>query len=74
MTTELTNKDMEKNIFGAIDKNEFDLLKTYFVFQQNVDILDENLMTPLQHACYKGNKEIVQFLLDQVSSNSIKID
>jgi ankyrin repeat protein len=33
----------------------------------NVDIYDENGMTPLQHAAYKGNKEIVQMLLDQVS-------
>jgi ankyrin repeat protein len=24
-------------------------------------------MTPLQHAAYKGNKEIVQMLLDRVS-------
>jgi ankyrin repeat protein len=26
-------------------------------------------MTPLQHACYKGNKEAVQLLLDLVSRN-----
>lgn len=56
----------EKEIFNAIDKNDVTLLKTLLVDKQDLNILDENLMTPLQHACYKGNLEMVQLLLDQV--------
>lgn len=59
--------ETEKRIFEAIDKNDVALLKTLLIGKQNVNILDENLMTPLQHAAYKGNKEIVQTLLDQVN-------
>jgi ankyrin repeat protein len=33
-----------------------------------MDILDEHGMTPLQHAAYKGNEQIVRWLLDRVSS------
>lgn len=56
----------EKEIFSAIEKNDVTLLKTLLVDKQDVNIFDENLMTPLQHACYKGNLEMVQLLLDQV--------
>lgn len=63
--------ETEKRIFEAIDKNDVSLLKTLLVGKQNVNILDENLMTPLQHAAYKGNKEIVQMLLDQVNKQII---
>uniref|UniRef100_A0A182YKR0 Uncharacterized protein n=1 Tax=Anopheles stephensi TaxID=30069 RepID=A0A182YKR0_ANOST len=34
-------------------------------YKSCVDFVDENGMTPLQHAAYKGNKEAVQLLLDQ---------
>jgi ankyrin repeat protein len=30
-------------------------------------------MTPLQHACYKGNKEALQLLLDRVSSSDFPL-
>lgn len=56
----------EKKIYQAIDKNDIALLKTLLSEIKNVNIVDENSMTPLQHAAYKGNKEIVQLLLDQV--------
>lgn len=58
--------DNEKLIFQAIDKNDITQLQTLLLDKQNVNIFDENNMTPLQHACYKGNKEVVQLLLDQV--------
>lgn len=58
-------EEQEKKIFEAVEKEDLTLLKMLLVDKQNVNIFDENLMTPLQHAAYKGNKEIVQLLLDQ---------
>lgn len=59
--------DIQKDIFDKITKNDVGGLK--FLLSQltsTVDFVDENGMTPLQHACYKGNVETVQMLLDQV--------
>lgn len=58
--------ETEKKLFEAIEKNDVVLLKTLITEVKSVNIVDENSMTPLQHAAYKGNKEIVQMLLDQV--------
>ncbi|XP_055606813.1 ankyrin repeat and MYND domain-containing protein 2 [Uranotaenia lowii] len=56
----------EKEIFDRISKNEISELKMVLAqFKQSVDFVDENGMTPLQHAAYKGNKDAVQMLLDQ---------
>lgn len=64
-TEDLT--DFEKEIFEKISKNEVCELKTLLAQKKiKMDFVDENGMSPLQHACYKGNKEIVQLLLDQV--------
>ncbi|XP_043671149.1 ankyrin repeat and MYND domain-containing protein 2 [Vespula pensylvanica] len=58
--------DLQKEIFDKIDKNEVSEIKTLLSMNKiKVDFVDENGMSPLQHACYKGNKEIVQMLLDQ---------
>ncbi|XP_059620017.1 ankyrin repeat and MYND domain-containing protein 2 [Phlebotomus argentipes] len=58
--------DLEKDIFDRISKNEVTELKTLLLeLKSGVDFVDENGMTPLQHACYKGNKEIVQMFLDR---------
>lgn len=65
MTPKELNED-DKKVFQAIDKNDVSLLKAALVNKQNVNILNENLITPLQHASYRGNKEMVQTLLDQV--------
>lgn len=60
--------EVEKDIFAKIANNDVNGLKNIIVQQKiEVDIYDENGMTPLQHAAYKGNKEIVQMLLDRVS-------
>lgn len=32
----------------------------------SIDEADEHGMSPLMHACYRGGREIVQLLLDQV--------
>lgn len=66
--SELSRAEWE--IFNAIEKNDVAALKALLVDNQNVNILDENRMTPLQHACYKGNLEMVQLLLDQVTPSS----
>ncbi|KYN07474.1 PREDICTED: ankyrin repeat and MYND domain-containing protein 2 [Cyphomyrmex costatus] len=55
----------EQEIFQRISKNEVSELKTLLAQEKiKMDFIDENGMNPLQHACYKGNKEIVQLLLD----------
>jgi ankyrin repeat protein len=60
--------EIEKDIFAKIANNDANGLKNSLLQQKTkVDIYDENGMTPLQHASYKGNKEIVQMLLDQAS-------
>ena len=60
--------EVEKDIFAKIANNDVNGLKNTLVQQKiEVDIYDENGMTPLQHAAYKGNKEIVQMLIDRVS-------
>jgi len=59
--------DLQKDIFAKISKNEARELKRLLAKKKiKMDFVDENGMSPLQHACYKGNKEIVQILLDQV--------
>lgn len=56
----------QQQIFDRISKNEVSELKLVLgQFRAGVDFVDENGMTPLQHAAYKGNKEAVQLLLDQ---------
>ena len=64
--------EIEKDIYDRIAKNDVNGLKNILLQHKiKVDIFDENGMTPLQHAAYKGNKEIVQMLLDQVMSQII---
>lgn len=60
---------LQREIFTKISNNQVDDLKTLLATNRiKVDFVDENGMSSLQHACYKGNKEIVQMLLDQVRS------
>lgn len=59
--------DVQKSIIESIPKGDVGELKTLLTqLQGTADFVDENGMTPLQHACYKGNTELVQILLDQV--------
>ncbi|XP_072744431.1 ankyrin repeat and MYND domain-containing protein 2 isoform X2 [Anoplolepis gracilipes] len=58
--------DLQREIFTRISQNEVSELKTLLAQNKiKIDFVDENGMSPLQHACYKGNKEIVQMILDQ---------
>ncbi|CAG9864028.1 unnamed protein product [Phyllotreta striolata] len=63
--SETNLSETEKQIFKAIETSDAVLLKTLLADAKNVNIIDENSMTPLQHAAYKGNKDLVQALLDQ---------
>ncbi|XP_011307363.1 ankyrin repeat and MYND domain-containing protein 2 [Fopius arisanus] len=58
--------DIQREIFSKVEKNEATELKSLLASNKlKIDFVDENGMSPLQHACYKGNKEITQMLLDQ---------
>lgn len=57
----------ERTIFDAIGVNDFiDFKNILAQHKGTVDFFDENGMTALQHAAYKGNKDMVQLLLDRV--------
>ncbi|CAK1581604.1 unnamed protein product [Parnassius mnemosyne] len=56
----------EKTIFNAIAQGDLDEFNNILSHHKgSVDLFDENGMTALQHAAYKGNKEMVQLLLDR---------
>jgi len=58
--------DLQKDIFDSISKNDLPRLKLNLIeLKTSIDYYDDNGMTPLQHACYKGNKEAVQICLDR---------
>ncbi|KAI5641662.1 ankyrin repeats (many copies) domain-containing protein [Phthorimaea operculella] len=60
------NSNMEKNIFDAIAQGDLaDFKNILGQITGSVDLYDENGMTALQHAAYKGNKDMVQLLLDR---------
>lgn len=67
MAIEVNLTQTQMGIIGAIGDNDLGKLKEYLVqLQTPVDFFDENGMTPMQHACYKGNIDFVQLILDQV--------
>lgn len=68
MSNDENLNDLRIEIFEKISNNKTEDLKAILAANKmKVDFVDENRMSPLQHACYKGNKEIVQMLLDHVS-------
>lgn len=69
----MPDTSVEKQIFEAIAKNDTAALKILLVKSGSVDITDDNGMTALQHACYKGNKDAVRLLLDRVSPVVLQI-
>lgn len=67
---EVNLNETQQQIFEKISKNETDNFKQLIAqLKGGVNFVDENGMTPLQHACCKGNKEAVQILMDMVSIN-----
>lgn len=68
MVSAKETNEMSQEVFKAIFVNDFDgLRKIYADHDLSADLLDEHGMTPLQHAAYKGNEQIVRWLLDRVS-------
>lgn len=62
----------EKSIFTAIAQGDLPEFKNILAQHKgSVDFFDENGMTALQHAAYKGNKDMVQLLLDRVNFISL---
>lgn len=58
--------EVESKVFELITNNDLYGLKNHLSLNKiKIDILDEHGMTPLTHACFKGNYEISQYLLDQ---------
>lgn len=63
--------DVQRAIYEAITAKDVGALKTQLALLQTpVDFIDENGMTPLQHACYKQTHEAVQSILDQVHAQA----
>ncbi|XP_012272395.1 ankyrin repeat and MYND domain-containing protein 2 [Orussus abietinus] len=57
---------LQKEIFTKIYNDKVTELKTLLGANKiKVDFIDENELSPLQHACYRGNTEIAQMLIDQ---------
>lgn len=64
----------EKTIFTVIAQGDLTEFKNILAQHKGTaDFLDENGMTALQHAAYKGCKDMVQLLLDRVSNNCFTI-
>lgn len=66
MISEVEADDVTGDVFKAIFDNDFAWLqRIYDQHGLDTDILDKHGMTPLQHAAYKGNTEIVRWLLER---------
>ncbi|KAJ0180718.1 hypothetical protein K1T71_004122 [Dendrolimus kikuchii] len=60
------NANSEKSIFDIIAQGDLAEFKDFLAQRKgDVNFFDENGMTALQHAAYKGNKDMVQLLLDR---------
>ncbi|XP_044015347.1 ankyrin repeat and MYND domain-containing protein 2 isoform X2 [Aphidius gifuensis] len=65
-TATMSEIELQKEIFDKISNNDTIGLKTLLSsFKVKIQCVDEHGMSPLQYACFKGNKEIAQMLLDQ---------
>lgn len=64
----------QKQIFEKIAQNDLNGFKNLLgQLKGGVNFVDENGMTPLQHAACKGNKEAVRILLDMVKQQKLII-
>lgn len=69
-TSKPQTDEVQKQIFDKLANNDTDSFKQLIgQVKGGVNFVDENGMTPLQHACCKGNKDAVQILLDMVSTD-----
>lgn len=77
-TATMSEIELQKEIFDKISNNDTIGLKTLLSsIKAKIQCVDEHGMSPLQYACFKGNKEMAQMLLDQVrtkqNNNNISI-
>lgn len=71
-TEKKANDETQKQIFDKIANSDNAELKLLLAqMKGSVDFTDENGMSPLQHAAYKGNLEVVKTLIDQVYTLSL---
>lgn len=60
-------ENIENLVFKYISENNFDAVKDLYTrYKLKANFYDVDGMTPLQHACYKGNKQITEFLIELV--------
>ena len=75
---EVQNEDQSKDdpnvhpVFNLIKKTDADkvigAVRNYFEVEGvSVEIMDGSGMTPLMHACWKGNVDLAKFLINQVN-------
>lgn len=59
----------ENLLFAAIKDKDLDQVRSIISKNKgiNLDCLDEDQLTPLQHACHTGNLELAKILIDQGS-------
>lgn len=58
--------DDEKGLMNAITRSNFDEIQTIVrTSNLKLNFVDENGMTPLQNACYKGDLETCKFLIER---------
>lgn len=58
--------DDQKSLMMAITKGDFDEVQTVVrTSNMKLNFADENGMSPLQNACYKGNLDICKFLIER---------
>lgn len=67
MASPIELTELQREFFVKISANDVAGLKQLVAqLKTSIDFVDENGMSPLQHACYKQNAEAVQCLLDRV--------
>ncbi|XP_023232181.1 ankyrin repeat and MYND domain-containing protein 2-like [Centruroides sculpturatus] len=66
MSSKTQLNEKEKRIYTLIEANSVEEIKQLLNDQDiKIDCLDEQGMTPLQHAAFRGNYEMCQLLLDR---------
>lgn len=70
-TVEKKEKEVHP-VFKAVTDGDVERVRNFFEIENvPIEIQDENGMTPLMHACWKGNKDMVKFLIKQVLQGAV---
>lgn len=62
----VSSKGPEQDVFESIDKKDLDRLKQIIREHPDLDLncVDKDELTPLQHACHSGEIEVARFLIN----------